>query len=281
MKTKVILTLITATLFFFNTNEISAQWHGQSNSTWNTIYRYGNVGIYGWPSYKLDVRGSFRAYYVYNTSDERYKKNIANLSGALNTINQLQGVEYEFNPLKYKDEKDIPKGKTIGFLAQDVKEILPQLVSQDNEGIYSVNYIGVIPVLVEGIKEQQEVIVAQRKDIKDLKWRMDKLEALLNNSEIAPNDFPAIRDDAQEIILRQNIPNPFDTFTTIEYQLPEHVDAASLVIYDLNGRTIATYDISGKGSVEFITEKLDSGIYVYAIVANGKNIVNKKMLIQK
>jgi len=51
-----------------------------------------------------------------------------------------------------------------------------------------------------------------------------------------------------------------------------------LVVSDLNGRTIATYIISEKGTVEFDAKGLTSGIYVYAIVAGGKSIASQKMV---
>lgn len=46
----------------------------------------------------------------------------------------------------------------LGFLAQDVQVLFPELVEEDNEGYKYVDYVGLIPVLVESVKEQQEQI---------------------------------------------------------------------------------------------------------------------------
>ena len=52
----------------------------------------------------------------------------------------------------------------IGFIAQELKKVLPQLVSQNDSGYYSVNYVKVVPVLVMAMKEQQAIIEAQKKE---------------------------------------------------------------------------------------------------------------------
>ena len=63
---------------------------------------------------------------------------------------------------------EISKEQQVGLLAQEVQKIYPQLVKQNSNGELSVNYIGLIPVVVEGLKEQQE-------QIDDLKRRVNKL----------------------------------------------------------------------------------------------------------
>ncbi|MEL6987982.1 MAG: hypothetical protein AAGK97_09135, partial [Bacteroidota bacterium] len=57
-----------------------------------------------------------------------------------------------------------------GFIAQDVEKIVPEAVSYDEENdVYSMNYSAIIPLLVEGMKEQQKMIKAQQKEIENLK----------------------------------------------------------------------------------------------------------------
>ena len=125
-------------------------------------------------------------------SDIRLKTNIKNLNGALASVLKLQGISYDFKSTKEdatleilnrvtpkddKDAKDLAKAKKgyedkklenlnmIGFSAQDVQKIFPQLVKTDNDGFYSVNYTAIIPVAVEAIKEQQKLIDDQAKTI--------------------------------------------------------------------------------------------------------------------
>ena len=85
-------------------------------------------------------------------SDMRLKSNIISLSGALSKLLAIDGKSYTMK----SNEKDAK----IGLLAQDVQKVLPELVKEadDKEGTLSVNYQGLIPVLINAIKEQQKQI---------------------------------------------------------------------------------------------------------------------------
>ncbi|MDZ4211124.1 MAG: tail fiber domain-containing protein [Methylotenera sp.] len=99
-----------------------------------------------------------------NYSDKRLKKDIEQLSteGNLARILLLNGVRF-----KWKDNNNI---LNLGFLAQEVLPIVPESVRYDElNDIYSMEYTALIPVLVEGIKEQQKIIEAQQKQIDELK----------------------------------------------------------------------------------------------------------------
>jgi len=157
---------------------------------------------------------------------------------------------------------------------QDVQKVFPELVNKNNDGYLSVNYTGLIPVLFEGFKEQQKEIAA-------LKSNMKKLEDLLNGAKVANGDEPSTKTNIDGIILGQNTPNPFSNSTNIEYELPADMKNSKLVIYDMKSSNIATYTISGKGSIDFNTNGLQSGIYVYSILVEGKNIISQNMIIQK
>lgn len=122
---------------------------------------------------RLYVEQVHAASYV-TTSDERIKENIKTLNNPLAMVKKLRGVTYNIKSDYYKVEKQdfkqslIENGKNqIGFLAQELKEVLPGSVCYD-EAIdqYSVNYIHIIPVLVEAIKEQQQQIEELKKQIK-------------------------------------------------------------------------------------------------------------------
>ena len=70
----------------------------------------------------------------------------------------LRGVNY-----KWKDPKNRSEGKQIGFIAQEVNEILPEVVDNSGE-YYSMQYAPITALLVEAIKEQQELIEELRKE---------------------------------------------------------------------------------------------------------------------
>ncbi|MDB5478741.1 MAG: tail fiber protein, partial [Alphaproteobacteria bacterium] len=118
-------------------------------------------------------------------SDKRLKTDIAPLSGSLNKVLGLNGVSYHWKPGFKKDSREY-----VGFLAQDVQKIVPQVVYQNQRGDHqdylSVSYEQLTPLLVEAIKEQQKIIedertrnIAQQAEIDDLKTRMDRMEKLL------------------------------------------------------------------------------------------------------
>jgi trimeric autotransporter adhesin len=114
------------------------------------------------PSYTLQVNGSVAGVGAYNNvSDARYKTNITRLTHALDKIMALRGVEYDWRSNAYPQMK-FDNGAQLGFVAQEIKEVLPEVVSQDAQGYYSIAYSKVIPVLVEAIKDQQREVESMR-----------------------------------------------------------------------------------------------------------------------
>lgn len=121
---------------------------GASNVLINDYAGAGNVGIgTGSPSYKLDVNGSIRCTNLTQTSDARLKTNITALNSSLENIMQLNGYNYQ-----WKDTM-MDQSLQTGLLAQEVQAVFPELVQKDDKGMLSVNYLGLIPVLVEAVKE--------------------------------------------------------------------------------------------------------------------------------
>jgi hypothetical protein len=98
-------------------------------------------------------------------SDERLKKNIEPLKSSLYKVMHLKGVSYE-----WKETENLGKGREIGLIAQDVESILPELVVTDSKGYKAMSYDKMVPVLVEAIKEQQQLI-------KKLEAKLNRLES--------------------------------------------------------------------------------------------------------
>jgi hypothetical protein len=92
-----------------------------------------------------------------HVSDARYKIDIQPLDTALNTVMRLRGVSYLYRRQAFPQNR-FPEARQIGFVAQEVQSVLPQLVSKDHEGYLAVDYLQVAPVLVEAIKDQQKQI---------------------------------------------------------------------------------------------------------------------------
>ena len=100
-------------------------------------------------------------------SDARLKANIISLGSTLAKLLQIDGKSYTM-------KKDENKKQKIGVLAQDIEKVFPELVSESN-GVKSVNYQGLVPVLINALKEQQ----AEIERLKTQEERLDKLERLV------------------------------------------------------------------------------------------------------
>jgi len=101
-------------------------------------------------------------------SDRRFKKNINDLEGSLNSVLQLRGVSFEYKTDEFPENK-FNEGKQIGLIAQEVEKVFPEFVMTDEEGYKSVAYQNMVTVLIEAIKEQQ-------KQIESLTGRIETLE---------------------------------------------------------------------------------------------------------
>ncbi|HEY3414450.1 MAG TPA: tail fiber domain-containing protein [Armatimonadota bacterium] len=112
-------------------------------------------------------------------SDARYKREVGPLRDPLASVLALRGVSFEWNPASAS--RSFPAGKQIGFIAQDVERVLPEVVTTDRDGYKSVAYQNVVPVLVEGMKAQQKEIEILRVRAA----RVDRLEARLKRLEEA------------------------------------------------------------------------------------------------
>lgn len=141
----------------------------------------GNVGIgTNNPTALLHVNGSAgNGTGVWsNLSDERLKKNIKPLKDGLSIILRLQGVEFN-----WKDSlKDKQYGRVKGFIAQDVKKVIPEWVKTQNDGYNYLETIGFNAVIVEAIKEQQVIIEKQNAQILQLQMEFDTFKKDRNKS---------------------------------------------------------------------------------------------------
>ncbi|MEM1000813.1 MAG: tail fiber domain-containing protein [Bacteroidota bacterium] len=210
-------------------------------------------------------------------SDRRLKKNIKPLDNVTDKIMQLRPTTYLF-----KTQKD-NEARNYGLIAQELKEVFPEMVStmQDDDGdgkgiqdLHTVAYSELIPVLIKGMQEQNEVIAAQQAEI-------DALKKHLSQSGKSIGD--AIAPTLSSNFLYQNTPNPFNAFTTIRYSLTEGINAASIYIFDLNGRQVMNYDnlTAGEGEITVAANELTPGMYLYSLVINGQEAATKRMIITK
>jgi hypothetical protein len=129
--------------------------------TANILYQADALGGFGGnttvftvnSSGTLEVKGDIIAFGT--PSDRRLKENIKPIESALSKAMKLQGVTFDW---KEKEGKIIDIKQDIGFIAQDVQKVLPELVKENVDGKLSMRHQGIAPILLEAIKELKQEI---------------------------------------------------------------------------------------------------------------------------
>ncbi|AWV98777.1 tail fiber domain-containing protein [Arcticibacterium luteifluviistationis] len=114
-------------------------------------------------------------------SDQRLKKDIVGLTNSANKIEKLNGYHYNW----IAEDRD--QALQTGLIAQEVKALFPELVSTNDEGYLSVNYIGLIPHLIEANKNKDADIKKQGELIEKLGERLLALENQFGNTKTVSN----------------------------------------------------------------------------------------------
>jgi hypothetical protein len=108
------------------------------------------------------------------TSDQRLKKDFTKLSNSLSDIYKINGYHY------YWKDADRSQDLQTGLIAQEVQKIFPELVQTNEKGFLSVNYIGLVPHLIEAIKELRNENITLKENQKTVENRLQKLEEVLS-----------------------------------------------------------------------------------------------------
>jgi hypothetical protein len=129
--------------------------------------RFGSLGIgmaASGTSGRIDASGDIVAF---STSDRNFKENITPIPNALEKISKISGNTYDWK----EDMKDFHgfEGNDVGVIAQEIEEVLPQLVTTRETGYKAVKYDKLVALLIEGIKEQQTQIHNLTLEVEKLK----------------------------------------------------------------------------------------------------------------
>ena len=223
------------------------------------------------------------------TSDYRIKKNIRPLEeNIIDKLSSLNAIKYNkkhpsemtelYGPLsdtmKYLPINDESYTKDrIGLIAQEVQEVFPELVSEDGNGILTLNYVSLIPILIEAIKEQQEQIVSITSKIGG--------EKSASISGLSTSVNPSKFELDNEAVLYQNAPNPFDESTFIKYSIPAIKQYAMINIYDLQGNQVKSIEVlnTGNGEVKIPASELYPGLFIYNLIVDGIEVSSRQMIL--
>ncbi|MCL2682673.1 MAG: tail fiber domain-containing protein [Bacteroidales bacterium] len=238
-------------------------------------------------------------------SDANLKTNVRELPLMTERISKLRPVMYDF--VRDGSGEDVSKDPAyknrVGFIAQEVKELFPDLVTmyklgedKDVEELLSLDYAGLIPYLTKAIQEQKRtiqelntVIQDQGKGIQEQNRKIETLQLQINdiqtgsyfaNFDISTPKQQTVNDITH--ILHQNVPNPFSSATTITYQLAENATNAKICIYNLTDKQLQCYNLpttKGENAIEVRASSLQSGMYLYSLIVDGKLIDTKRMIL--
>ena len=268
-------------------------------------------------------------------SDASVKNSIENIQDATSMLNALQPKSYYFQSPENR-EIAFQEDLQFGFIAQEVQEVIPNIVQMarvpemsDSTGfiedtsvdLLGIQYTSIIPILVAGFKEQQGIIGLQQQQVNaqnsiiaannlfisslqgQLQQQQQQLETLQNEMATFASSIQAMQAktqnccqnqngntetgsminggvDKKQMELGQNVPNPFDQSTRIDFTLPAEAQVI-LEISDAQGRPIRKLidgQMShGQHSFTFDGSGLASGIYYYTIYANGE-LLTKRMM---
>jgi hypothetical protein len=130
----------------------------------------------------MTASGDVEAYGTYNASDARLKKDVYNVSGGLDLVRKMRPVYFNWI--------NINNGQHVGYIAQEMMEVLPQVVKEKTDGYLAIDYGSIIPILNSSINELDSMLIdannriselekenkQMKKALIDLEFRMQKLE---------------------------------------------------------------------------------------------------------
>lgn len=242
----------TSTNFFYNTSGLA---------TTTTGFTTGTL--------KLNIAGVTRGNVFISTSDQSYKLDVSPIQNALSTVLKMSGVTYKWDTANFPD-MNFDSTDHSGLIAQQVEEVLPHLVytvsenEEDRKGKKAVNYIELIPYLIEAIKQQQDQITALQDQINTNFQRQNNELITLQNTKIISVS-----------------PNPSSDVISVSMNIESEVTEAKLVVYDLKGAVINSLTIKDRGydiSKSFQKDNFGTGTYIVTLVVNGKSIDSKKFI---
>lgn len=226
-------------------------------------------------------------------SDGRFKKDVKEDVSGLEFINGLRPVSYVVDKDALDKFLKIPDSirtkfsesrkkfiRETGFVAQEVESLITKsgyvfngVEQPKNENDhYSIRYAEFVVPLVKAVQELTVKLEDQDKKILTLVNQLEK-------HGLKPADgLPETSDEAE---LHQNNPNPFSADTEIKVSLPETVLNARVIIYNMEGKQLKNYPVQDRGntSVKISGAELNAGMYLYALIVDGKVVDTKRMIL--
>ncbi|MDE6316519.1 MAG: tail fiber domain-containing protein [Muribaculaceae bacterium] len=210
---------------------------------------------------------SIKVAHVHDVSDARSKRDIHSLSSGLSTLLQLRPVSYHWIDEEVSamatDKSSITKiiattdkERQYGFLAQEVEQVLPEIVRSDSTGGKSVNYLALIPLMVQSVQELYSEAADNSAALDQLvNGRPSQSTANINNKIVGCS------------------PNPTTGFVTISTQLEESVTEAKIAITGVDGSIAKVLTVSHQApTVTTDMSLFQQGVYIVSLYINDNQV---------
>lgn len=139
-------------------------------------------------------------------SDRRLKENLVPLTNSLQLLRRLHGVTY-----KWVNEHDIDDKEHVGLIAQQVKEVLPEVVKQLDSGEFlGINYVEIVPLVIEAIREIDQLIEEYYPVVNEtnygtgVKCHHEHKEALLKSVALIQSRIESLEGSTNDLLLRMD-----------------------------------------------------------------------------
>ena len=183
------------------------------------------------------------------------------------TEKEIQDKLYQ-SEIERKEAEEASR-KRIGFLAQDVEKVLPELVRTDENGIKSIDYTGFIPLIVESLKEMQQTIQDQQNEIENLRNLLPEgTKSMLRST--STNNINVV--EGAKLYNRAG--------TSVSYILPSAFSNAYLQVFDIAGRILKKITLTTPNDiVEINPSEIGLGTFIYVLYVDGQKADTLKKII--
>ncbi len=282
--------------------------HGTASGAGSSTANYGVRGTAfgpnnwaGWFDGNVNIEGgNLYINQVFAISDESLKTDVSDAGQVMDLLLSLQPRQYEY-VVDLHPELGLPPGKRFGLIAQELEEHLPELVSLktrpaqvDSTGevvsaeyaYKTVDYSGLVPILLAGLQEQQYHIQGLQEQLAAMQQALASCcspgsdGSLMQgpmDSEGAPKSDPAL-----DRMLRID-PNPFTEATTLRYTL-ERAGRVQLLVNSSDGKQLQVLHeglaSAGDHSYDWNTGHLAPGMYYLTLLLDGEPLVKRAVKVR-
>ena len=189
-------------------------------------------------------------------------------------LDDIPNKEHYLNNTSSKTETNVLTAQMLhnkhyALTVDQLEDVFPNLVYTDDDGTKAINYMEMIPLLVQSINELQAQI-----NVLTAKEEVKKAPAV---SAVGADPMLACT-----ATLYQNTPNPFNERTEIRFSLPDDTQNANICIFDMSGKMLKQIPVtSSMQSITINGYELAAGMYLYSLVVGGQEIDTKRMILSK